>query len=271
METPPKLTENKWSGRILQLLSCWGSFFLSFHSSHLPIYSELLLKDMCVVCVSSSVMSNSLWHKGLIRLLCPWSYPGKNTGVCCHSLLQWIFLTQGVNLGILSCRQIIYYLSQQGIYSIFSTSSSQAFTYLDSANKVLLKQHFSVSLPDFSLLPQVLTNTSVSIAMRKTSAWSQHFLGKLKTLDCSSGSLQSMQMIACKIHHETELLRLLGADFSHIKEGMNLLWTNTVLQQGGKSHSLKAYKAEEVILPFITSDNCFPFQTLSSSSGLHLL
>ena len=194
METPPKLTENKWSGRILQLLSCWGSLFFSFHSSHLPIYSELLLKDMCVVCVSSSIMFNSLWPQGLIRLLCPWSSPGKNTGVCCHSLLQWIFLTQGVNLGILSCRQIIYYQSQQGIYSIFSTSSSQAFTYLDSANKVLLKQHFSVSLPDFSLLPQVLTNTSVSIAMRKTSAWSQHFLGKLKTLDCSSGSLQSMHM-----------------------------------------------------------------------------
>ena len=29
----------------------------------------------------------------------PWSmeFPGKNTGVGCHSLLQWIFLTQGSN------------------------------------------------------------------------------------------------------------------------------------------------------------------------------
>ena len=35
---------------------------------------------------------------------CPWDFPGKNTGVTCHTLLQGIFLTQGPNphlLGIL--------------------------------------------------------------------------------------------------------------------------------------------------------------------------
>ena len=31
------------------------------------------------------------------RLLCPWSFPGKNTGVGCCFLLQRIFLTQGLN------------------------------------------------------------------------------------------------------------------------------------------------------------------------------
>ena len=30
-------------------------------------------------------------------LLCPWSFPGKNTGVGCHLLLQGIFLTQGLD------------------------------------------------------------------------------------------------------------------------------------------------------------------------------
>ena len=30
-------------------------------------------------------------------LLCPWNYPGKNTGVGCHFLLQAIFLTQRSN------------------------------------------------------------------------------------------------------------------------------------------------------------------------------
>ena len=30
-------------------------------------------------------------------LLCPWSFPGKNTGVGCHFLLQGVFLTQGSN------------------------------------------------------------------------------------------------------------------------------------------------------------------------------
>ena len=31
------------------------------------------------------------------RLLCPWDFPGKNTGVECHFLLQGIFPTQGSN------------------------------------------------------------------------------------------------------------------------------------------------------------------------------
>ena len=35
------------------------------------------------------------------RLLCPWDFPGKNTGVGCHFLLPGIFLTQGSNLCLL--------------------------------------------------------------------------------------------------------------------------------------------------------------------------
>ena len=33
------------------------------------------------------------------RLLCPWDFPGKNTGVGCHFLLQGIFPAQGSNPG----------------------------------------------------------------------------------------------------------------------------------------------------------------------------
>jgi len=34
----------------------------------------------------------------LTRLLCPWDFPGKDTGVGCHFLHQGIFLIQGSNL-----------------------------------------------------------------------------------------------------------------------------------------------------------------------------
>jgi len=46
---------------------------------------------------SFSVMSDSLWLSGLepARLLCPWDFPGKNTGMGCHFFLQGIFPTQG--------------------------------------------------------------------------------------------------------------------------------------------------------------------------------
>ena len=48
------------------------------------------------------------------RLFCPWDFPGKNTGVGCHSLLWGIFLTQGLNPDLLHCRWILYCLSHHG-------------------------------------------------------------------------------------------------------------------------------------------------------------
>ena len=52
-----------------------------------------------VVVFSYSVLSNfaATWTAKLIKLLCPWDFPGKNTGVGCHALLQRIFPTQGLN------------------------------------------------------------------------------------------------------------------------------------------------------------------------------
>ena len=43
-----------------------------------------------------SVMSDSLQPDGLYpaKLLCPWDFPGKNTGVGSYFLLQGIFPTQ---------------------------------------------------------------------------------------------------------------------------------------------------------------------------------
>ena len=46
-----------------------------------------------------------------IRLLHPWNFPGRSTGVGCHFLLQGIFPTQGSNPGLLLCRQMLYHLS----------------------------------------------------------------------------------------------------------------------------------------------------------------
>ena len=38
-------------------------------------------------------------------------FSSTDTGRGCHSLLQAVFLTQGLNLGLLHCRQILYCLS----------------------------------------------------------------------------------------------------------------------------------------------------------------
>ena len=41
------------------------------------------------------------------RLLCPWDFPGKNTGVSCHFFLQGIFPTQRSNPDPLSTTVVI--------------------------------------------------------------------------------------------------------------------------------------------------------------------
>ena len=65
---------------------------------------------------SRSVLSDSFRTLGPqpARLPSPWNSLGKNTGVASHSLLQGIILTQGLNLDLPNCREILYHLSHQG-------------------------------------------------------------------------------------------------------------------------------------------------------------
>ena len=75
------------------------------------LYHSLMWKKW-----SRSVVSNSLRPHGLwpTRLLCPWDFPGKSTGVDCHFLLQVIFPTNGSNPGLHHYGQTLYCLSHQG-------------------------------------------------------------------------------------------------------------------------------------------------------------
>ena len=66
-----------------------------------------------------SVVSDSLWPHGLYptRLLCSWYFPGRNTGVGCNILLQWIFRPRDwTNASCISwiSRQILLPVSLQG-------------------------------------------------------------------------------------------------------------------------------------------------------------
>ena len=65
--------------------------------------------------VSCLVISDSVipWTVAT-RLLCPCNSAGKNIRVGFHFFLQEIFPTQGLNLGLLHCRQSLYHLSHEG-------------------------------------------------------------------------------------------------------------------------------------------------------------
>ena len=60
------------------------------------------MKSQSVSCsvVFISVTPWTVWEN-------PWDSPGKNTGVGSHFLLQGIFLTQELNLGLLHWRQML--------------------------------------------------------------------------------------------------------------------------------------------------------------------
>ena len=89
---PPKLSCN-----VLIFLSSGWSLVFQFYNS------VVFATHLC----ACSVMSNSLQTHGPARLLCPWDSPGKHTGVGCHSLLQGIFPSQGLILGLLNCGQML--------------------------------------------------------------------------------------------------------------------------------------------------------------------
>ena len=51
-------------------------------------------------------LTRGLWPP---RLLCPWDFPGKSTGMSGHFLLQGIFPTQRLNPSLLHVRRILYH------------------------------------------------------------------------------------------------------------------------------------------------------------------
>ena len=72
----------------------------------MPEYSQ------CFVC--SPPKTENVNVKVAQSCLTLWNSPGQNTGVGSLSLLQGIFPTQGLNPGLLHCRQILYQLSHKG-------------------------------------------------------------------------------------------------------------------------------------------------------------
>ena len=82
----------------------------------LEIIWESYDNNITLMCSVASGMPYSLQPYGqqLTRLLCPWDFPGKNTRVGCHFLLQGIFLTQGSNPCLLHWQADSLPLSHQG-------------------------------------------------------------------------------------------------------------------------------------------------------------
>ena len=64
----------------------------------------------------------------------------KNTGVGSLSLLQGIFPTQEMNLGLLHCRTILYQLSYQGIRIVFQIMAIYIYTLVHLSSQENFKE-----------------------------------------------------------------------------------------------------------------------------------
>ena len=77
---------------------------------HFVLSQWSVTKASCCHLVTYKSRLTHLQPHGLqpARLLCPQDFPGKNTGMGCHFLLQGIFQTRRLNPSLLRCRWILY-------------------------------------------------------------------------------------------------------------------------------------------------------------------
>ena len=97
----------KWLAPKTTKLLSWSQHWIHLTPEIFNL-TDKVLRDQKESC---SVVYDSLWAQGLYS---PWSSPGQNTGGGSLSLLQGVFPTQGLNPGLLHCRQILYQLSHKG-------------------------------------------------------------------------------------------------------------------------------------------------------------
>ena len=93
---------------------------INTHIHHLSCFTSHPLNYINYCCLIKSYLT-LLWPQPA-RLLCSWNFPGKNTGVGWHFLLQGIFPTQELNLHLLHWQADSLPLSHLGSpYLLFGT------------------------------------------------------------------------------------------------------------------------------------------------------
>ena len=124
-----------WAGVLLEKIECKQMVVW-------PGVATCFVRGICKVqrwpedrssSVSCPVMSDSLWPHGLqpAKLLCPWNFPGKNTGKGCHSQRQETTTEEWINIKGLKCVASLS-LSQPDLSFLWSKAQSWIWNVLRS-------------------------------------------------------------------------------------------------------------------------------------------
>ena len=130
----------------LSLLHCFQMIdhfpLLLFYVTSVREGTETVPVTLSLFLCGCQVMSDSfvtLWAIAH-QLLCPWDFPGKDTGVGCHFLLQGIFWIQGSNSHLLHWRVDSSSLSHMHTCSVASVVSDSVQPYGQQPSRLLCPQ-----------------------------------------------------------------------------------------------------------------------------------
>ena len=106
------------------------SFFFSYLVFHFTLEWILSSLNMlilsckycilCCCCLAIKLGLTLLWPHGR-RLFCPWDFPGKNTRVNCHFVLQGLFPIQWSNPHLVHCMWILHQWATRQVHCILQS------------------------------------------------------------------------------------------------------------------------------------------------------
>ena len=132
------------------------------HVLHRRSLSAIILNIavLCCLVAKSCPTLLQLLRLQFTRLLCPWDFTGKNTGMGCRFLLQRIFLTQGWNLHLLPWQAGS--LDRSPIACLFIFKITQCLPIANGAETVswlylYFLKFLSIVILKFLLIPTVIS------------------------------------------------------------------------------------------------------------------
>ena len=134
--------------------------------------THALFCSPCCVCAKSPqscLLPDSLRPHRLepTGLLWPWNSPVKNTGVGCRDLFKGIILTQGLNLHLLHCRQILYHwVIREAPFTMLTAQQTSPHDELQRTE--LWRSHYSTQILPWQNFAKVGSGCSTVVSLAQT-------------------------------------------------------------------------------------------------------